>query len=249
MAKSSKKKAKKLPKSLRTGGLPRPVGEVWAAGVGALAQARKAGGDQFEALVKLGTTVAETGTGAARSGLHLVEAAAGQLVGSARHAAEDAAGGVQGTVEAAVEAVLARTGVPGRKEVLALREQVEALQARVSALQTPAADAPASGGRASGGAGAAAASGPAASADGEPGTGDASGPDAAGAPDRAVYAVAKHERGWAVEREGAGRAASVHATKKEALVQARQTAREHAPSRLVVCNADGSVSGETDYDA
>ena len=229
MAKSKPSKRKKLPKSLRKGSLPRSVGDVWSAGVGALAQARKTGGDSFETLVSLGATVTETGTEAARGALNQVEAAAARLVGSAFDAAEGAAGGVQEGVEAAVEAVLARVGVPGRAEVLALREQVEALQDKLSALHRSAAPAGVE---------------PAAAT---PATTDT--PSAAEPDGRDVYQVVGHERGWAVERVGAGRAASVHATKKEALHQARQTARDHAPSRLVVYKADGAVATETDYDA
>ncbi len=211
---TSKTSTPKLPKSLRKGGLPRPVTDVWAAGVGALAQARKKGGDSFESLIHLGTTVAETGGNAARSAVDQVESAAAAVADSARGLAGGAADEVQERAEAAVEIVLSRLGVPGRDEVLALRTQVEALQARIAALHD--------GARA---------------------------PQASASGTRTVYTVSAHERGWAVQRAGAERATSVHATKKEALVDARRTARAQAPSRLVVHNADGAVAGETDYDA
>ena len=252
MARSSKKASpKKLPKSLRKGRLPRSVGDVWNAGVGALAQARTAGGESFEALVALGAAVADTGSKAARGAVGQVEAAAGRVAGTARGLAGGAADGVQGGAERAVENVLSRMGVPTRDEVLALREQVEALRTRLAALGASAG-----------------ASAPAGDARGQAGpTGSASrpgGPDSGGAPssggppdgaggaaeaERAVYHVAPHERGWSVQRVGTERAASVHPTKKEALHQARQTARDHAPSRLVAYKADGTVGAETDYDA
>ncbi len=221
MGKKKKKAEIEIPKSLRKGSLPRPVADVLAAGVGALAQARKTGGDSFEALVKIGSAVAETGSKAAQSAVAEVESAAGSVAGSARGLAGGAAGGAMGRVEDVVEGVLSRLGVPGRDEVLALQAQVEALQAKIAALSQP----PASGTEAS----------------------DADRDDAE--PERAVYHVAKHDRGWSVQRDGAERATSVHATKKEALVDARRTARAHAPSRLLVQKADGSTEAETDYDA
>ena len=220
MGKNKKKPETKIPKSLRKGSLPRPVADVLAAGVGALAQARKKGGDSFEALVKIGSAVAETGSKAAQSAVAEVESAAGNVAGSARGLAGGAADGARGRVEDVVEGVLSRLGVPGRDEVLALQAHVEALQTKIAALSQPSAP--------------------------EPDTDRAEDGDAE--PDRALYHVAKHDRGWSVQRDGAERATSVHATKKEALVDARRTARAHAPSRLVVHKADGSVGAETDYD-
>ena len=80
MAKSNQEKASStLPKSLRKGGLPRPVADVWAAGIGALSQAKKKGGDSFEALIDIGTTVAETGGKAARMAVAQVESAASSV--------------------------------------------------------------------------------------------------------------------------------------------------------------------------
>ena len=247
---SSKKKAsgktsKKVPKSLRTGGLPRSVGDVWTAGVGALAQARATGEESFEALVALGSAVVDTGSKAARGALGQVEAAAGRLAGSARGLADGAADGVQHGAEGVVEEVLARLGVPTRDEVVSLREQIDGLQSRLAALTD------AGGRRAGDGASTNAARAKLAAraelgdaSPGDAGPGDADGPET----ERAVYHVAPHERGWSVQRQGTGRAASVRATKKEALHEARQTARQHAPSRLVVYKADGAVGQETDYD-
>lgn len=213
MAKSKKSSSKRsLPKSLRKGALPRSVEDVWSAGVGALAQARKTGGDSFDSLVALGSTVVQKGTGAARSAVDQVESAASSLVGTAKGVAGGAAETVTDGMEGVVEGVLARLGVPGRDEVLALRSKVDALQARVADLLAA----------------------------------EAAAPDAEA--DGTVYHVETHERGWAVQRVGAERALAVHPTKKAALVDARQTARAHAPSRLVVFKADGSLADETTYE-
>ena len=63
-----------------------------------------------------------------------------------------------------------------------------------------------------------------------------------------MYHVAPHEKGWAVQREGAQRATSVHETKKEAVSAAREEAKSHMPSRLIVHKQDRSVQETFTYD-
>lgn len=63
-----------------------------------------------------------------------------------------------------------------------------------------------------------------------------------------VYHVTPHEQGWAVQREGAERATSVHETKKEAVRAARDEAKNHLPSRLIVHKQDRSVQETFTYD-
>jgi poly(hydroxyalkanoate) granule-associated protein len=221
MGKSKKsKKAKKngaLPKSLRKGGLPRPADDVLAAGLGALERAQKKGADTFDALVARGERVVEDGSAAAREAVREVEAAADRVASRTRSAAGGAATAATAPLERVVEAALVRLGVPNRTEVAALREQVEALGARLAALRDSGA------------------------ADGTSADGAASGADVA------HYRVAPHPDGWAVRKEGSERAVSVHKTKQEALKAGRETARGHAPSRLTIHRADGSEASATDY--
>lgn len=206
--KSAGKKTPKLPKSLRKGDLPRSVEEVWAAGVGALADARKQGTEVFDTLVERGERVAQKGSDAARAAIDDVEAVATQMTRRVRTTAGGAVDGVQGRVEQAVEAALATLGLPKREEISALRTLVDGLEARLASLGTE-----------------------------------------AGGADVTAYQVAPHEEGWAVQKVGAARAHRVLKTKKEALREARQTARDHAPSRLTVYNLDGSEGETTTYDA
>src|SRR5690606_393558 len=119
---------------------------------------------------------------------------AAEVAKSAAATAAETVNAVEERLEAAVEAILARAGVPRRAEVEALTAQVEALQARIARL-----------------------------------TGGMT-----------VYRVEPHPDGWAVKKEGAAQASSVHRTKKEALSAGRSLAKAHAPSRLVVHRADGS---------
>lgn len=129
----SKKKAKKgktptLPKALRKGTLPSTVGDVMAAGLGALRDAQATGSEQFDALVARGRAVQESGSEAAREALRDVESAVDRVLGSVRSAGD----AVQDRAETVVEGVLNRLGVPTRDEIRALQATVDALTARVT---------------------------------------------------------------------------------------------------------------------
>lgn len=63
------------------------------------------------------------------------------------------------------------------------------------------------------------------------------------------YEVLPHPDGWAVQKAGAERATAVLGTKKEAVRDARQLAKEHVPSELTIRKLDGSVADVTTYDA
>jgi poly(hydroxyalkanoate) granule-associated protein len=63
-----------------------------------------------------------------------------------------------------------------------------------------------------------------------------------------VYHVTPHDDGWAVMREGNEKATSVHETKKEALSAAREIAKDHVPSQLIVHKQDRSVQDTYAYD-
>ena len=62
-----------------------------------------------------------------------------------------------------------------------------------------------------------------------------------------VLHVVPREDGWAVMREGADDAQSVHPTKKEALSAGRRAAKEHVPSQLIVHKQDRSVQESYSY--
>ena len=206
MAKKRKNKPRKLPKSLRKGALPKPVDDVLAAGIGAIAQATKKGADTFDALVERGERVANEGSEAARSAVGEVEAAVTSLLDEARAGVSGAQAQVEGIVERALDGL----GIAGRDEIDALKARIDTLQARL-------------GGRAAAVSGDAAAS--------------------------TRYEVVPHADGWAIRKAGASRATAVLGTKKEAVRDARQLAKTHRPSTLVICKADGSVGDTVDYDA
>ncbi|GAB5535748.1 MAG: hypothetical protein Rubg2KO_19970 [Rubricoccaceae bacterium] len=131
---ASATKAPKVPKSLRKGDLPTSVGEVLAAGLGALREAQSSGSKQFNALVTRGRAVQASGSEAARDAGRDVESAVDRALGTVRSAHEAVTGGVQDRVESAVEGVLLRLGVPTRDEIVALQATVDAMEAQLSGI-------------------------------------------------------------------------------------------------------------------
>lgn len=67
--------------------------------------------------------------------------------------------------------------------------------------------------------------------------------------DERVLHVVPNDEGWIVTIEGEDDPVSEHGTKKDAVSAARTTAKEHAPSQLVVHKQDRSVQESFSYDA
>lgn len=62
-----------------------------------------------------------------------------------------------------------------------------------------------------------------------------------------TYHVVPRKQGWAVKREDARRASSIHGTKEEAVRQAHSYAANRRPSRLVIYKKNGAVQEERAY--
>ena len=251
------KKKKKSSRSL----VPRTLTDIWNAGMGAMTSARNAGADGFDTLVSRGRALAESGGDTARSVMsgveHAASAATGKAVSVVRGAGEGTVETVQGGVEAVVERVLGALGLPGRNEVVELQKQVEALQLQIGALRREAAASAAPAASSQPVKGRAPRAGTASSeakAPLKPTGSKASAPTATraaspkpAATSETLFTVAPHPDGWAVRREGAERALSVHATKKEATLAGRQAAKAAAPSRLTLHRVDDSPGEVIEY--
>lgn len=212
--------------------------EVWMAGIGALSTVEEAGQAIFDELVRKGEQweresrqrllgakeQAESAAGRARTAAQELGRKPGQL-------AAEAEVQVQRIVEESVEGVLHRIGVPTHDEVRDLIHRVESLTGKVDALtaRLQLAEAPAP-----------AAPTPAVSAPVET--------EAPATSSTTLYFVVPTEEGWAVQREGVARASSRHGKKAEAVAAARELAKNHTPSRLVIHKQDGSVQTETTYE-
>lgn len=123
--------------------------QVWLAGLGALARAQEEGNRLFESLVREGRA-AETRAGSDPGGAS--RDSAGDVFGQARERASDAWHRLEQAFEGRVRASLGRIGVPGREELDALRARVAALEAELgksrAARSAHAAARPATGARA-----------------------------------------------------------------------------------------------------
>lgn len=64
---------------------------------------------------------------------------------------------------------------------------------------------------------------------------------------RTSYHVVPHDDGWAVKKEGAKRATSVHGKKDEAVKKARALAKNQKPSQILVHKKDGTIQDEFSY--
>lgn len=206
--------------------------EIWMAGIGALSSVEEAGSEWFDGLVKKGErweqesrkalTAASKQAGAAAEG---AKATAGSLAKKPATWSAAVESEVQRIVEQSVEGVLHRMNVPTHDEVRELIEHVQALTGKVDALSARMKLAPAKS---------------AAPKSAEPKA-------APPADAETVYLVVPHADGWAVEKEGASRATSVHATKAEAVTAGRDLAKAAAPGRLVLHRRDGSVQDTYRY--
>jgi hypothetical protein len=65
----------------------------------------------------------------------------------------------------------------------------------------------------------------------------------------AAYVVQPTEGGWALRTDGAASPLSTHATKREAVDAARELARKHLPSQLVIHRTDGTIQARHSYGA
>jgi hypothetical protein len=63
--------------------------------------------------------------------------------------------------------------------------------------------------------------------------------------DRTQYHVVPDGEGWKVEHGST--VDSTHSTKDEAITQGRRTAKDNAPSQLVVHTSDGKIESEHTY--
>jgi poly(hydroxyalkanoate) granule-associated protein len=235
-SKVSEFKISDLPKELRN--LPQEVfnrstemvgksRDVWLAGLGAMTAAQEEGGSLFNTLVERGQKLENRGM---------------QQVGAVREELSTRQHEIQREVSDRVEVAsepllnaLKRFGVPTRAEVRDLAASVDALAKKVDSLLTRLEQEPARAETAQ--------AEPAAPAE------SAARAETATAREAVFSVVARGDEGWALRKEGRQSDISTHATKEEALEEARTYAAERAPSRLEVYKKDGSLQDTIAYGA
>ena len=210
-------------------GLADSAREVWMAGIGALSTVEEMGAELFDQLVKKG----ENWEHESRKKLTAATKQAGAAVEGARATAENLSqkplawsaaveAQVERIVEESIEGVLHRMNVPTHDEVQDLIQRVSTLSGKVDALSARL---------------------KLEKSDRE----DRETRKPADAVSTTVFHVVPHDEGWAVEREGASRATSVHGTKSEAVTSARERAKAGASGRLVVHRQDGTIQDSFNY--
>lgn len=219
--------------------------DIWLAGLGALSSVEEEGAKMFSNLVKKGEAWEKAGRkqlGAAKAKLgeayekveETVEGVATKSVKTTKGLDDKMAA----SVEASVEKVMQRLGVPTRAEVKDLAGKVETLSARVGALAAVMEQS------------------------GVPAVAEAQvAPARKMAPAKkkssatkakeskaTVFHLVSADEGWAIKKEGTKTPVSMHGTKKEALDVARTTAQAAQPSRLVIHKQDGTIQESVSYD-
>lgn len=236
-------KAKKKKEGFSLADIPEEVmdraHDIWLAGLGALSSVEEEGAKMFSNLVKKGEAWEEAG----RKQLGAAKAKLGEAYEKAEETVEDVASKsakttkglddkMAASVEATVEKVMQRLGVPTRAEVKDLAGKVETLSARVGTLAAMM------------------------EKSGTPVPAEAQvAPARKMAPAKeessaktTVFHLVSADDGWAIKKEGAKTPVSTHSTKKEALDVARTTAQAAQPSRLVIHKQDGTIQESVSYD-
>jgi poly(hydroxyalkanoate) granule-associated protein len=213
--------------------------DIWLAGLGALSSVEEEGAKMFSTLVKKGEAWEEAG----RKQLGAAKAKLGEAYEKAEETVEDVASKsvkttkglddkMAASVEATVEKVMQRLGVPTRAEVKDLAGKVDTLSSRVGALAAVM------------------------EKSGTPVPAEAQvAPARKMAPAKTessakttVFHLVSADDGWAIKKEGTKTPVSTHGTKKEALDVARTTAQAAQPSRLVIHKQDGTIQESVSYD-
>ena len=232
--KAAKGKAKKKGDLFNLADLPEELTErgreIWLAGLGAFSMVEKEGAKLFNGLVKKGTAWEKEGRkqlGAAKKKLGKAKGKVGDVIEEAAAKGSkitDLDDKMLDRVEATVEKVLQRLGVPTHAEVKDLVDKVEHLSEQVATLATviekKGSKTPARKRKA-----------------------------ATKTARKAVYHVVPDAQGWAVKQEGVKEPLGLHATKAEALKAGRSLAKAQAPSRFVTHKKDGTVQDSVTYGA
>ncbi len=226
MATTEKKKQANLTDPIyRLGNIPGELTargrEVWLAGLGAFATVGDEGNRLFNTLVERGSDVEKRGKEQIDATVSELDAQQKKAIQTSKDTARDTAGYVEDIATRTVKTVLDRFDVPTRAEVKSLAEKVADLSTKINRLAVTLE---------------------------KQSTGTPRQTTTTTDTDRAAYNVVPREEGWAVIKEGAKRATSVHETKKEALESGRELAKSQAPSTLTVHKQDGEVQETLTYD-
>jgi poly(hydroxyalkanoate) granule-associated protein len=138
MAKTKKPSFQGAVHSISQGEMLEAVHQVWLAGIGAVATARKEGPQRFEQLLEEGARISEkarkVADNAVKTALEQVQATVGSRVKDAQSQANDALDNLEKIFQTRVHSALNRIGVPSADEIASLSRRVQALSDSVGKL-------------------------------------------------------------------------------------------------------------------
>ncbi len=106
--------------------------QIWLAGLGAFAKAQAEGGKVFEALVKEGTNLQKKTQSAAEEKLGEVSGRMSSMAGEVQARAGQQWDKLESIFEDRTAKALAKLGVPVNKDLQALQDRIEALEAQLA---------------------------------------------------------------------------------------------------------------------
>lgn len=138
MAKAKKPSLQGAVHSVSQGEMLEAVHEIWLAGIGAVAAARKEGPQRFEQLLEEGARITDSARKAAdnalKSAIEQVQSTVGPRVKDAQAQANEALDNLEKIFQTRVHRALNRIGVPTADELASLAKRVQALSDGVSKL-------------------------------------------------------------------------------------------------------------------
>jgi poly(hydroxyalkanoate) granule-associated protein len=138
MAKAKKPSFQGAVHDISQGDMLEAIHQIWLAGIGAVATARKEGPQRFEQLLEEGARISDkarkVADNAVRTALEQVQATVGSRVKDAQSQANDALDNLEKIFQARVHRALSRIGVPSADQIASLSKRVQALSDSVGKL-------------------------------------------------------------------------------------------------------------------
>jgi poly(hydroxyalkanoate) granule-associated protein len=138
MAKARKPSLQGAVRDISHGEMLEGIHQIWLAGIGAVATARKEGPQRFEQLLEEGARISDSARkvadNAVKTALEQVQATVGSRVKTAQSQANDALDNLEKIFQTRVHRALNRIGVPSADEISSLSKRVQALSESVGKL-------------------------------------------------------------------------------------------------------------------
>jgi poly(hydroxyalkanoate) granule-associated protein len=140
MAKAKKPSFQGAVHDISQGDMLEAIHQIWLAGIGAVATARKEGPQRFEQLLEEGARISDkarkVADNAVKTALEQVQSTVGSRVKDAQSQANDALDNLEKIFQTRVHRALSRIGVPSADQIASLSKRVQALSDSVGKLAT-----------------------------------------------------------------------------------------------------------------